>query len=376
MDQALTVDPSPRLKLATHWDLARSPGGAPRAAQLAASWARIARDPTLIIHASGPEDVETIQRFTRQLHGLSAAMLATRVFASDGKTDITSAINASVKSRVEAMNALDLPQLQRGQAVDLVCVDPSTMARLRPFYHPNAIDSFRSPSEFEGLVKRLIARNSPTYFKTLDPLIRDLAVATRELFMNTHLHARHDVHGKQYRRGIRGVTVAERHVPRELIGDFSEGIAPLADYLNSLKDVDDRHTLKMVEVTVIDSGPGFAARRIGRELADDLALSVEHRLVQECFLKNVTSMREQGYGLGLTRVLHSLKTRRGFLSLRTGRLSLYKSFPPTALFLDQALQPQDFLLEGAERADGGTTWSRPTAGTVVTLLIPVGLATS
>lgn len=80
VDQALTVDPSPQLKLATHWDLARSPGGAPRAAQLVASWARIARDPTLIIHASGPEDVETIQRFTRQLHGLSAAMLATRVY--------------------------------------------------------------------------------------------------------------------------------------------------------------------------------------------------------------------------------------------------------------------------------------------------------
>lgn len=374
VDQALAIDPNPPLKLATNWELARNPGGAARAAQLVISWARAVQEPVLISYASGPDDLDTIFKFTRQLHGLAGAMLATRVLASNGSTDITSAVNTCVKRRVEAMNALDFSQIQRGQAVDLVCVDPSSLARLRPFYHSVSGDAFRTQSEFETLAGKLIARNAPSYERGLGPILKDLAVTLRELFINTHYHARHDGNGERYRRGIRAITVAQRNVALPDIDGFSGGLEPLRGYLNALKRVEDRRTIKLVELTVIDSGPGFAARMNGGELSGQASIERERELVQDCFLKNVTSITDQGYGLGLTRILQALKTRRGFLSLRTGRLALFKFFSPEHNLQSPALTADDFRLQGIERADGAATWGRPVAGTVVTILVPVGNA--
>jgi hypothetical protein len=224
------------------------------------------------------------------------------------------------------------------------------------------------------LAGKLIARNAPNYERDLGPILKDLAVTLRELFINTHYHARHDGNGERYRRGVRAITVAQRNVALPDVDGFSGGLEPLRGYLNALKRVEDRQTIKLVELTVIDSGPGFAARMNGGELSEQASIERERELVQDCFLKNVTSITDQGYGLGLTRILQALKARRGYLSLRTGRLALFKFFSPEHDLQSSALTADDFRLQGIERADGAATWGRPVAGTVVTILVPVGSA--
>ncbi|WP_413992434.1 hypothetical protein ACMDCR_10265 [Labrys okinawensis] len=373
LDRALSKGERPLLRLPTEWDLAKGPGGAARAAQLVATWARNVSKPDLAIYATGADDVVAIDRFVKQLHGLSGAMLASRILANDGRTEITREVNASAKSRVDAMNSLDIRGLQRGQAIDLVCVDPSSLARLRPFYYPTGEDSFRSPAEFESLVWDLIRESSHSYASSMATVVKDLAEALRELFVNTHIHARRDAEGVRYRRGVRGVIVAQRNVKRQIIAQFSMGLPPLVSYLAALTHVERRDTLKMIELTVFDSGPGLAARINEASLPEGMSIEIEHRLVEKCFLKNATSVGRPGYGLGLTRVLHMLKERSGFLFLRTGRLTLFRAFPPGGYSPQEiVLEKSDFELERLQ--DVGGEAQRQVSGAVITLLLPVGIA--
>src|SRR5690606_12025835 len=87
---------------------------------------------------------------------------------------------------------------------------------------------------------------------------------------------------------------------------------------------------QFLEISVFDTGPGLAARWLadtGR-VADinKLSLKCELDVVTECFKKHTTTKPTHYSGQGLTLALNAMRRLKAFMTLRTGRVSLYQDF--------------------------------------------------
>ncbi len=88
-----------------------------------------------------------------------------------------------------------------------------------------------------------------------------MAVCLRELFHNTHLHARKDANGVEYPKSVRGIVLAQRSLPRAQVEEFATAATALVPYLQKLQKRERTSTVKLIELSVFDSGPGLASRQ-------------------------------------------------------------------------------------------------------------------
>ncbi|HTW29081.1 MAG TPA: hypothetical protein VME92_18280, partial [Acetobacteraceae bacterium] len=104
------------------------------------------------------------------------------------------------------------------------------------------------------------------------------------------------------------------------LSDMVKDSPPLHQYSTRRRTRAGRRHVELVEFSVFDSGPGMAARWLGRETPDR---QEELKAVIECFERHGSSQPIRGRGIGLPIVIAALRERSGFLRLRTGRQSLY-----------------------------------------------------
>lgn len=355
------------LTLPNKWAFEARAGGSVAGAQLAVTWARANMPATLRLAADEEPDVAAAA-FLDRTYGLVAAAFADRVIGRDGERDITSAMLKLVNRRRKALYSGDFGQMIHGQVLPLISLDHLEPDGPNPLlYHANTGEV---RSDFVGLVQqslgRLVARNR-LGLQNVD--VEALASVFKELFSNTHLHARTDNKGVLYRRSARGIIFALR--PVDISNDkHAAGSDSLRQYFSTMRVLAVRPRVEFFEVSVFDSGPGLAARANRAEITSNFSIEDEYELVRSCFLKNVTTQLDPAHGLGLPRVLYALKACGGFLRLRTGRLSLCKWFPPGVRA--PHFEPEDTYFADA---GGGTTILQhaPVAGAVFSILIPMGL---
>jgi hypothetical protein len=138
-----------------------------------------------------------------------------------------------------------------------------------------------------------------------------------------------------------------------------------------------------MEINVFDNGPGLASKYLGKPLSE-VSVKQEWEAVQACWGKWATTSDRQNKGLGLYRVAQTLTESRGFLRLRTGRLSLYRDFsdrpypdigtdPAEDLFSQKKLMLMDF--ESRLAAYEQLSQLTPCNGLLLTMLIPINLRT-
>lgn len=349
-------------------------GGAVALLQVINTWSRVCSDPnpTLVTHAQEPYPERTIANLVETLPGLGSVLMSAEVMARDGQTSMRAAAYGLARRRIEAMDEGRLQETARGIATTLLCADHTTKRALQPFYHSSADGGahLRGESDFVDLAADLMkvalgdARRRD--FEPKD--VEAVGVMLRELFANTHIHARTDPTGAPYRRSVRGIHLAQHAL--EDGEKVTGGFMPLATYLDAVLQRPRRAAqAKLLEISVFDSGPGYAARAAGKHIDDNFPLETEYRFVHDCLLRNITTRKEGGAGVGLPRMLSRLKGRGGFLRVRTGRLSLFKSFAGEQ---DGNLVDPDFDLQDAGFGQDGFTRHAPAAGAVLTLLIPIG----
>lgn len=362
-----------RLLLASNLKYAHC-GGAAALLQVINTWSRAASetDSILLTHAQAPHADQTIANLVETLPGLVSVLMSAQVVARDGETSMLTAAYEDARQRIEAMDEGRFRETARGTATTLLCADQTTKRALQPFYHTTANGGahLRGESDFVDLAGDLMAtalgdaRRHDFEFKDVEAV----GIMLRELFANTHYHARTDAFRKPYRRSVRGAHFAQ-HALED--GDkVAGGFPPLAAYLDSVLAQPRRAArAKLLEISVFDSGPGYAARAVGHVIGEDVPIEREYELVRNCLLRNVSTRNQEGAGIGLPRMLSRLKSRGGFLRLRTGHLSLFKSFAGAQ---GSVLGDADYELDDAGAAEAGFTRHAPAAGAVVTLLIPIG----
>ena len=361
------------IRLASNWSLDAQPGGVSAGLQTLITWARSHADPTLVIYASAQDHDATIQNFSERAHGIVAAMMAKRVVASDGSTDISRDVYDEIKSQVLAINDHRIEFVRRGQSVFYFCVDHSSRAFIEPFYYLGG-EKVRDAKDFRNLIEDVAKEVSPSYSSEVRSIAGSIGIVLHELFSNTHNHARADEKNTTYRRSVRAVNFSQRALHKEHNRERARGTRDLERYFDFVEPLSKTPTrTHFFEISVVDSGPGFAARALGRAIGPGDSLADELAMVRRCFLRHASTRLRAGAGFGLPRVMKVLKERGGLIRLRTGRLSLSRYFDPNAADRDEPLNDDDTRLFDASTGEGEATEMGQAAGAAVTILIPVGI---
>ncbi len=337
-------------------------GGAEAAlTQVVISWAQ--RNPGAILETY-IADERQIFDFVRRLPGLVAALCADKAIGLGTSGSIMEQLRSAALDRLEQLQSERPKQGYRGVSAEVLCADH--LGRDTPYLlylpEPRRGSGLRPRENFRDLARWLLRGAIPGGYRARVPPDAADAIGAMlfETFKNTEDHALSDIAGDLLNISIRAIktnhhAIAPEHLAR-IVGEY----LPLANYCDALSVPQGAVYTHLFELSVLDSGPGFAATWTGTPL-DQLSIEEEEAAVKACFGRG-SAKGQSRFGEGLPHVLRLLQRQRGFLRLRTGRLSFYIDFSTDEQKMDATLRRYDQAdLPSLARV----------AGSLVTILIPM-----
>jgi hypothetical protein len=249
--------------------------------------------------------------------------------------------------------------------VQMFAVDHSISKYAYPecFYQPKEA-SPQAPFHYYVLLQeyfRLFVKNS----KLSNRDFMGLGELLAELIDNTEQHGKSDyIRGKS----SRSVRAATFNTHLMITGQDSESYCgksgPTADYVKSFRRRNE--TLSLLEITILDSGPGIY--KSFPDALDNPDLATEADCVMSSFMNGITS-KPNGFGLGrgLDRARKILNERKAYLSLRTGRLAMYRNFNSKPITFDDDVELFD------EKTGNSLKFTEMNSveGVALTILVPL-----
>lgn len=153
----------------------------------------------------------------------------------------------------------------------------------------------------------------------------DFIAIIHELFTNTHEHAKTNELGYNLYPNIRALQLKFHKKPiNKFIEQFQE-YSGLVQYFNSSFKLNEQGELYLLEISILDSGPGFVKRY--KKISDyNLNISEEVEIIKQCLYRHNTSaegFRGEIKGIGLDRVLQTLD-QKGFVRIKTSRVDVFR----------------------------------------------------
>lgn len=298
-------------------------GGEPAVLQAVLTWAASQKTARITTHAHGPADPQ-LDTFARHLVGMCAALIGNRVTDLDGQ-DVTAEVVELATERLHGLQGSKPEEWSRGSQIEIVCADHLGWGTPKTFY-ATAEPGKRllSRREFDRVAELVLAHAVPDYATARkdESLKTGLADALYELFRNTDEYARSDKKGDRADTSIRGLHARRQAVSRSELARMVQASPPLASYCDRLRPREGRRHIQLLEISVFDSGPGYAPHWLKRSLAE-ISREEELDAIRTCFAKHATRKDDRTSGMGLCTVVDILRRQNGFLRLRTGRHSLY-----------------------------------------------------
>ena len=350
-----------RLKLPSH--IRHVVGGGDAAlAQLAITWAQTRPEP--ILETFIESDVQ-IEDFVRRLTGLVAALCSRDVLQLRGGGSIGEAVRNAALARLAILQSGKPSGAFRGSSVEIPCIDH--LGKDSPYLLCSPVAGeeprLRPRSAFTELASYLLGRTVPGPYKRYigEETPEALGNMIFELFKNTQDHGQVDDQGNMPAVSVRAVKTLHYGIRTDHLQDMVADYPALARFCQSLRPPRGAKQTHVFELSVLDSGPGFAVSRLQRPLAA-IGREEEEEAVKDCF----TAFSAKGssrFGQGLPHVLRLLAREGGFLRLRTGRVSLHADFSGND-DLPPAQRLECYLPENCERL-------APVSGSLMTVLIPL-----
>ena len=267
------------------------------------------------------------------------------------------------KSRIEAAYQGDYGSLVRGRTIDLLSVSGASRQYLKPLFNGPSPRTVKDKFDLKSTIRGLAMRAAPSSTNLDESTLSSLATFTHELFENTQDHAIADEHGQVYRRHIELLNVgwiasSEEDAKVDFFGN--ESLRAYWDALSAGQP--GREKVSGFSFNFLDSGPGMAARLLGKPLFQ-MTEEEEANALRQCLNMHVTSKSTHATGLGLNAVLAEIAQAAGFIRIRSGRQAIFKCFLPGS---SGELQNLDF-----------DNWFGPhrqlprVAGTLVSVFIPL-----
>lgn len=301
------------------------------ALQLLATWLRQSNQHTLNTFIADATDAEQFSDLCNKLFGLCALRLSDQILSSKRQdVELSVALKAAIpifnKMRAESFHdAFKGPYL----AIPAIKTPFVKGGKNREFDSPlyNG-DSVVGAQKFKALTINAldaILPGSSSSSRIDKAVLINISEILRELVTNTHRHARTDVFGSPLNKNFRGVIFNITSLSKDRLQDISKsGGIKLASFIGDWLPEEDV-LFKALDITVVDSGPGYA-RRWMKEDKQDLTIDMERESIIKCFTKHNSSDAFDSAGSGLSNVLRDLRELKGWFRLRTGRALVEKSF--------------------------------------------------
>ena len=148
-----------------------------------------------------------------------------------------------------------------------------------------------SPRDLSALCRRALDWEKTEHAE----ITEGLGVILYQAFRNTHEWARHSLDGVPLRPGTRRVELNPRQE-------------------------------SLVELKVVDSGPGLASRILNLEDTSGLSWNEEIDACLECFKEGFSTSDISHKGLGLSTVVRELKKLNASMQVHSGRIRLHRNF--------------------------------------------------
>lgn len=336
-------------------------GGEASLSQMLVTWAQPRPPATLKTYVETPEQIEEL---IRRLPGLIGVLCAGAVTGLSDTGDLTHQIRAAALARLTTLLSGKPKAAYRGSSVEIICADH--LGRDSP-YLLYQLDNDQTPRlrprhSFTLLASWLLQQTvHPAYQNRISPQMPEaLGGMIFELFKNTEEHGQVDAFGNILSTSIRAIKTLHHAIKPGKLVQIVADYPPLAHYCRSLEAAEGASQTHLFELSILDSGPGFAVSKARRTLAE-LDLAEEEAAVRDCFT-TFSSKGGSRFGQGLPHVLRVLRQERGFLRLRTGRLSIHADFSDANAGEDpetlQVFHPTDGCLA-------------PVAGSLLTILLPL-----
>ena len=298
--------------------------------QLLATWLRNNEGENLLHTYTDKITDEAFEDISSNFYGICALRLSDRVLSNSEKIEIPKEIALSKAfERVRNVLSGNYKDAYKGLYVAIPSIKSSGVNKEynNPFYNQGAVIG---KSAFRKLTDDILSVVVPQPKR--DSFIEGIKVhvseIVRELFDNTHKHGRENESGDILPTNFRGVIYNSVDVTPErlekLVKSGTQGMALFSGDWKAWMDKNQRN-FPVLDVTVVDAGPGYARRWTGKN-KNDLKFEDEISSIIECFTKNKSTSPNIADGSGLTHVLTDLRKLRGWFRLRTGSVSVSRSF--------------------------------------------------
>jgi hypothetical protein len=321
-------------------------GATAQAVQLIASWAflegsnRSLRLPEAFAHQESSRE-----RFGSTLTGMAALYFSDEILCEGRPFSRFEALEVMVP-RIYAMQTGTYRDTLRGHGAALCCFIGAKNEFLAPLYALPQTGGVREATDFRVLLPRILSDLSIRDDALSEGQLDYLSGLLYQLFLNADEHGSFDPSGERYEKGIRGIAVRVLNVTNvkslvDVAGDDPPFKAYLIKQAFNIKaktpDLVPEHTpfasFRLLEISVLDTGPGLALRWLSEQGGHKDYTTITHEqelaAVQTCFQKHATTKASQFKGQGLSMALQAMKRLNAFMTLRTGRLSLYQDFSRT-----------------------------------------------
>jgi len=319
--------------------------------QLFATWLRNSENH--IIHTSVQNSAsDNFSDLCNHLFGLCALRLSDSVLLSNKQeVDLVTALKPAIPIFKE-LRAENFKNAFKGMYLTI----PSIKAALVKGSHDREFDNplynnheVVGAQKFHHLTMEALQVIEPN-LSDIDPtLITHISEILRELFTNTHRHARTDVYGNPISKNFRGLIFNSLTLEKERLEEISKsGGGPLTKFFAEWLP-EGNQKFHAIDITIVDSGPGFA-RRWHKLDKDKLTIEQEKEAIIECFTKHKSTDKADSSGSGLSNVLSDLKSLKGWFRLRTGRTLVEKSFfhrEGNTIIENKDIKTRDVFMEGA-----------------------------
>lgn len=316
--------------------------------QLIATWFRTDGEHILHTYIQNTKDKESYLDLCNTLYGLCALSLSDKLI---------SATKEKINRRFSLLSAVDRINCIRNEsfkeafkgfylAIPSIKAIGNNSETLNPFYNRDIIVG---RNKFYKITKNAIdAVITNDKYRLSELVVSNISEIIRELFTNTHKHARKDVYGNIIERNFRAITFRAAKLSRSRLDNLSKsGGGKLALFIGEWLSKNEK-SISVLDITVVDSGPGYARRWTGLS-QEELDFDKECTAIVECFKKYKSTDRAESSGSGLSNVLRDLKQLRGWFRLRTGTALIERSFfnqTGNSIIVNNDIQEKEVFVEG------------------------------
>ncbi|MFC7502404.1 hypothetical protein [Nocardioides sp. GCM10030258] len=278
------------------------------------------------------------------------------------------------------LRAGNVATARHGSRVALFAADHRSNSAPFALYQPTSLGAVghavRTRDEFKSLARELLKvigvgassdRPSPEQQDSLGTVLY-------QLFRNTHDWARTTVDDRKYERSV-------RILRSEYVGDslathlkHAEGDPGLQAYLKhdvhqGVQRADAKKDMRrFLEVSILDSGPGLAARILHSQRLTNPTLEQEHSALLACLKKHMTTSQHPGRGNGLHVVQELMTELRGYMKVRSGRLAMVRDYVQDPYSRSDEQEP---WLHDWRSGTASPTDLAPVVGTFISFVVPI-----